>query len=694
MKKLTFWKSLFLLCALVVGTSTSWAEDVTRTENFASSAATSNNYDCNSGISTTANQADWDYAWTPSGSGTVFKSGIKLGSKNTTGSVTNTTMLTNIPTGTSVTIKIYAARWNSDSGNLTVTYNGDSESKAPSNSAITSTGNTYSSSDFSTSTNFTITKIEDVTSFTIASSAKRILIDKVEVTYTTGGGSTPSSEATFTTKEPSISYPATKTYSQVPTTAAGYEGTITYEITANTAGATINPSSGLVTVTKGGSVTVKATAEAVSGSFTSSSDTYTLTVNDTRASAGLAWSAESANVQYGADNNVFPTLTNTHSVPVTYQSSSQAAATIDANTGEITLKDYTGKTTISAIFAGNDDYYGETVTYELNVTKAPFVIKDGVFDFVEAGAQSTLVDYGSGVTIENDGQTYVYDNSTWTAGNVTMVASGKYRWWYNGKDLRFYNNTDNQSKITLSVPSGYVITKVVFNGGSSFSVSSGELSSTTSGTWTGAANIVAFTYNASSSQNVKSLTVTYTTANQTFTPAKTYTTLTSAYNLDFTSVSNDLKAFIAVNGISGTTVKMTQVNKVPAGTGLVLKATTPGAAVTVPVFDGTEADNVSGNMMAGSATETTAIAANGGYILKDGVFQPANAGTLAAGKAYLAIAVSSARSLEMSFEDTTTGINGVEEIAPVTKTRKVVKNGRLVIETANGEFTIDGARMK
>lgn len=69
---------------------------------------------------------------------------------------------------------------------------------------------------------------------------------------------------------------------------------------------------------------------------------------------------------------------------------------------------------------------------------------------------------------------------------------------------------------------------------------------------------------------------------------------------------------------------------------------------------------------------------------------------IAANKAYLAVSedqVLTARE-GFTFGDTATGINGVEEIAPVTKTRKVVKNGRLVIETANGEFTIDGARMK
>ena len=138
---------------------------------------------------------------------------------------------------------------------------------------------------------------------------------------------------------------------------------------------------------------------------------------------------------------------------------------------------------------------------------------------------------------------------------------------------------------------------------------------------------------------------------------------------------------------------MTQVNKVPANTGLVLKATTPGSAVNVPVFDGTGADNVSANKMAGSATETTAIAANGGYILKDGVFQPALAGILPAGKAYLNIAVpAGAPILNLGFDDAT----GIESIA---KSQELTANGQYynlagqrVAQPTKGLYIVNGKK--
>lgn len=173
-------------------------------------------------------------------------------------------------------------------------------------------------------------------------------------------------------------------------------------------------------------------------------------------------------------------------------------------------------------------------------------------------------------------------------------------------------------------------------------------------------------------------------------PAKEYTTLTSAFPLDFTGLA-DLEAYIAT-GVAGSYVQMAQVNKVPAGTGLVLKATTPGSAVNVPVFDGTGADDVSANKMAGSATATTAIAANGGYILKDGAFHPASNGTLPAGKAYLDIAVSSAPVLLLNFNDDVTGIADVRSKMEDVRGNFFDLQGRKVAQPTKGLYIVNGKK--
>ena len=93
----------------------------------------------------------------------------------------------------------------------------------------------------------------------------------------------------------------------------------------------------------------------------------------------LAWSANQAVVTIGATNNVFPELTNTLNLAVTYQSTAEAVATIDAN-GVITLVK-AGTTTIKAIFDGDDDYNAKTISYTLTVNPAPLTpIAGGVID--------------------------------------------------------------------------------------------------------------------------------------------------------------------------------------------------------------------------------------------------------------------------------------------------------------------------
>ena len=84
------------------------------------------------------------------------------------------------------------------------------------------------------------------------------------------------------------------------------------------------------------------------------------------AASGLAYSNASVSVKYGS-TTALPTLANPHSLAVTYTSSNTAAATIDAN-GVVTLVK-PGETTITATFAGNDQYIAGTASYTLTVTK-------------------------------------------------------------------------------------------------------------------------------------------------------------------------------------------------------------------------------------------------------------------------------------------------------------------------------------
>ena len=127
--------------------------------------------------------------------------------------------------------------------------------------------------------------------------------------------SDPSSAVAFSDSEPTLDLKDGKTFSQTATTADGYTGTVTYEITANTSDATISGST--LTVAKVGSVTVKATAPAITG-FEASTATYTLTVSDTRPEANISWGESEVRIALDANEGEYtlPTLTNENNVDV------------------------------------------------------------------------------------------------------------------------------------------------------------------------------------------------------------------------------------------------------------------------------------------------------------------------------------------------------------------------------------------
>ena len=672
MRKL-FLKSMLLLCALIVGNSSVWAQSDYSAVYGSGSAFTS----VITGFTVTIGSSDYH--------------AVKAGTGKAAGSVT-----INVPKDTKY-LHLHAAAWNGETVSLSITpntYSSTTSISLTADSNISGNGSTYDIDDDKCTSDY-----YKVITFTNA------LATATNITFTATGGkrfvlwgvnaeeesSDPSSEASFTNTTPSIDFPATKTYSQPVTTAEGYTGTITYSMTANTAGATINSSTGLVTVTKGGSVTVKAIASAVSGSFSGSEASYTLTVNDTRTSAGLSWSAATANVTYGADNNVFPTLTNTHNVPVTYSSSNQAAATIDAN-GVITLKDITADTDISAIFEGNDDYLGQTVTYTLKVKKAPFAIKDGVFDFVEAAAADE--DYGSSIQTTTNGQHYDTDDATWTAGNVTMVTSGKYRWWSsnNGCDLRFYSN-DPRSSATFSVPDGYAITKIVTTGGNFVTISSGG-GLLSGSTWTGASQSVKLSI-STSTVNIKTITVTYgSIVPVTISSTSGFATLFSNCALDFSGLGSELKAYTAT--VSENTVTLTEVNDIPANTGVVLKGTVKTHNVPVAASSSTAKGDLMGNTSA-----ATAYNAYDGYDLYmlalngegKAQFTKVTGGSIAAGKAFLKLSSGAdARELNVVFaDDEPTAIETVK----VEKANNEYFNlaGQRVAQPTKGLYIVNGKKV-
>ena len=589
-------KSLLLIAALLVGSSSAWAGIVTRTENFSSSEAASDSYGCSSNATTSGMQDDWDYAWTPANAVYVFQSGIRLGKGSgtpNTGTVTNTTMLSGISTGTSVTIKVYAAQWNTDGGSLVVTYNGSSQTKAPSNSAITgtTTSDNYSSSDFSSSTNFTITKAADVTSFSIASSTKRIFIDKVEVIY-----------------------------------------------------------------------------------------------DDSPKSANeLAWSAATKSVTYSETPYNLPTLTNPHSLAIEYGSTDESVATIDAE-GNVTIKNKTGNTTISAHTDGDATYAAGTVSYTLNVTRKA-IIADGVFDF------SLGLNYGSGMTT---GSVAVH-TATWTAVNITMDVAGRNCWYTDNASFRLYKESgdDAAGSITLTCPSDKVITQIEFTGPytgtgrlSYMSANTGTYTVTSSSAiWTGAAQSVTFT-TGSESTYINTITVTYsdefTVQVQSYgwasfiAPAPVEFAANTAYVVTAASVANGLT--------------LAEVTQVPKDTPVLLKGA-GDKTVTVIASATAPATNF---LSIGDGNDFT----SGSYpyvLAKDGTgacFKQWT-GSAATLKGRVVLLLDEALSTRSTYElgDEMTGITGVNLNENQNDNRYYDLQGRHVAQPTKGLYIINGKKV-
>ena len=124
---------------------------------------------------------------------------------------------------------------------------------------------------------------------------------------------------------------------------------------------------GQVTPVAAGTTVITASSER-DESFLASSCSYTLTV--VRAGAGLSWSADEFKATLGNDND-YPSLNNPNKLEVTYTSSDDGVATVEAEQGgyKLTLVS-AGTVTITASTPQTDIYDAAEVSYTLTVSRA------------------------------------------------------------------------------------------------------------------------------------------------------------------------------------------------------------------------------------------------------------------------------------------------------------------------------------
>ena len=125
---------------------------------------------------------------------------------------------------------------------------------------------------------------------------------------------------------------------------------------------------GKVTIGKAGVVTITVTG-AANDNYNEATASYILTIN--KADATLSFAPNAVTIVEGQEFTA-PTLINEADLDVTYSSSNGAVATVDMNSGEVTINGV-GETTITATGAESDNYNGTTATYTITVEAKPVV---------------------------------------------------------------------------------------------------------------------------------------------------------------------------------------------------------------------------------------------------------------------------------------------------------------------------------
>lgn len=149
--------------------------------------------------------------------------------------------------------------------------------------------------------------------------------------------------------------------------------------------------------------------------------------------AGLSYETTAYYVTVGGTFDA-PALTNPHDLAVTYSSSDTEVATVNAETGEVTLGSKVGTTTITASFAGNGEYSAASASYTLTVeypatttTLNETAVELDLADDVPTATLVATVKQGEDV-IENATITWTSDDEEVATvdnnGIVTAVAKG------------------------------------------------------------------------------------------------------------------------------------------------------------------------------------------------------------------------------------------------------------------------------
>ena len=350
---------------------------------------------------------------------------------------------------------------------------------------------------------------------------------------------------------------------------------------------------------------------------------------------------------------------------VTWSSSNTSVATVGESTGVVTLVGE-GATTITASYAGKSgEYKSSYAEYVLNVTdEDPNMITLWSEDFsgFDADDVPSGGTYGY-VCVNGSSDTKIYE-ANMAGGTSPELLVNKNGGTFSAT-IPLENITGN---LKLKFKSNaYAVTVststdgISISGDASFSAA-GEHTVTFTGVTTSMTSVEIKFAAGSSNVRIDDIVLKGSKIVPVTVTAAGLATFASDYKLDFTNVP-DLEAYIAKEAAGVITLE--QVNKVAAGTGVLLRALNSATDFVVPVITA-DADDATGNKFVRGNNAAVATSEGGNYnwiLSKKGEvigFYHANGNTVASNRAYLQTTTASARIL-LDFDDVdVTAIENVE----------------------------------
>lgn len=399
---------------------------------------------------------------------------------------------------------------------------------------------------------------------------------------------------------------------------------------------------------------------------------YIVTLQGSKPSPEMSFPEESYSATLG-ETFTAPALTITpNTLTVTYSSSDTSVATVNETSGEVTLV-AAGETTITATFAGNDDYRSATASYNLTVTdpNAPDGTIDNPYrvqDVIDGTATGNVYVKGFIVGSYGSGSKTNFAREGLIASNLALADDPA--------------ETDVNNTIAVQMSSGSEIRTALNTQEKPYNIGVAQIIVE--------GNVESYI----TTKGIKSVSDFAKVAEQVVITSAGMSTYYTDCALDFTDNEN-IYAYTVTDGTNKVTYN--KVDVVPANTAVVLRSVNEGAASElIPVSESTATAN---SALEGTLEDKYVTT---GYVLNNGSngvgFYKANPeandgkGTkIAAHRAYLPATSGAKDFIGIDFESVATAISAIET---ETETNNVYDlQGRKVMNPAKGLYIVNGKKV-